>query len=260
MITKCGYIDVEGKTFQNVQKSCKFDDVIRECEKSLKRLKIDVIDLYFVHSPDPNTPFNETMEALLKLKKQGKIKELGVSNVNLEELKEYNKTGKVSYIQNRFSLINRSIDDEFKKYLLEHNIKQIPYQPIERSQLSDRALGQIKLREGDLRIGRPDWESLQLKTTSGWVKEKLHPIAKRLGIAIEQLVIAWELYQNYIGFVIVGATNTNQVLNNLKGDKIKLSDSILKQLDEVYKDLESQIEKEYGQSVREFRGLNEKFY
>src|SRR3989344_9210303 len=107
--TKCGYIDVEGKTFQTIQKSGKYKDVVRECERSLKRLQLDYVDLYFVHSPDPDTPFDETMEALFKLQKDGKIKEIGVSNVNLEELKEYNKFGNVKYIQNRFSLINHSI-------------------------------------------------------------------------------------------------------------------------------------------------------
>src|SRR3972149_2862748 len=80
--TKCGYVDVKGKTFHTVQKSGRYEDVIAECEKSLKRLRTDYIDLYFVHWPDPITPFDETMSALIKLQKDGKIKEIGISNVN----------------------------------------------------------------------------------------------------------------------------------------------------------------------------------
>ena len=76
MVTKCGYIDVEGKTFQTIQKSGKYDDVIRECERSLQRLKLDYIDLYFMHSPDPKTPIEETLRAMEKLQADGKIKEI----------------------------------------------------------------------------------------------------------------------------------------------------------------------------------------
>lgn len=130
--TKCGYIDVEGKTFQTIQKSGRYDDVIRECERSLMRLQVDYIDLYFMHSPDPNVPIEETLRGLEKLQTDGKIKEIGVSNVNVEELKEYNKTGKITFIQNRFSLINQSISSEMQKYLLENNIKLVPYQIIDR--------------------------------------------------------------------------------------------------------------------------------
>jgi aryl-alcohol dehydrogenase-like predicted oxidoreductase len=157
LMSKCGYIDVAGKTFKTVQKSGKYKDVLRECDRSLERLKTDFIDLYFVHSPDPNTSFGETMEALEKLQKQRKIKEIGVSNVNLKEVKKYNKNGKVKCIQNRHSLINRSVGGNFEEYLLKKNIKLVPYQPIERSQLSNRVFRGIRLREGDLRIGRSDW-------------------------------------------------------------------------------------------------------
>ncbi len=258
--TKCGYIDVEGKTFQTVQKSGKFNDVIRECERSLERLNVDFIDLYLVHSPDPNIPFDETIRALAKLQEDGKIKEIGVSNVSLEELKEYNKTGKVSFIQNRFSLINQSIDDKFEKYLLDHDVKLIPYQLIDRGQLSDKALGEFGLKGGDLRKPRSDWQKDQLRAITGWVKEELYPVAKKLGIPIERLAIAWALHQKFMGFVIVGATNADQVLTNLKANEVALSDEVLEEVDSAYKRLEDEVKKKLGKSIRKFRGLNEKFY
>lgn len=161
LITKCGYKDVEGKTFQTIPRGATHDDVIRECDTSLKRLKQDFIDLYFVHSPDPITPFSETMETLYKLQEQGKIREIGVSNVNLKELREYNKNGRVKFIQNRFSLINRSIDRELEKYLLDNKIGLVPYQVIDRGQLTGSVIEGMKLHDGDLRIGRSDWEPEQ---------------------------------------------------------------------------------------------------
>lgn len=258
--TMCGYIDVEGKTFATVKKSGKFKDVIKECERSLRRLGLDYIDLYFNHSPDPNTPFSETMDALSKLQDEGKIKNIGVSNVTLTELKEYNQTGKVKFVQNRFSLINRSIDRGFAKYLLDNKIGLVPYQPIERGQLTGKMLEKYTLKSEDLRIGRPDWEDEKVKVVADWVKKSLKPIADKIGITIGQLAIAWTLHQQYVSFSLVGTTNIKQMLVNLKADKVKLDREMLNQLEKVYKELENNIESSYETTIREFRGLNEKFY
>ncbi|KKP58109.1 MAG: Aldo/keto reductase [Candidatus Gottesmanbacteria bacterium GW2011_GWA1_34_13] len=259
--TKCGFIDVEGKTFQTLQKSSKYEDIIRECEISLKRLNLDYIDLYFVHSPDPNTPFDETISALMKLQKSGKIKDIGVSNVNLKELKEYNKFGKVKYIQNRFSLINRSIDKDFVHYLLDKQIKLIPYQVIDRGQLSGKVFeGFENLRQGDLRIGRSDWLPEKVNIISDWVKENLSSIAKDLGITIGKLSISWALHQKFTGFVIVGQTGTEHLIVALKSNEIILPNYVLEKIDDAYYKLEKEIQNKYHQTIREFRGLNEKFY
>lgn len=261
LATKCGYIDVEGKTSQTVLKSGRYKDVLRECDRSLQRLNVDFIDLYFVHSPDTNTPFDETMEALTKLREQGKIKEIGVSNVNLAELKEYNKSGKVRFIQNRFSLLNRSIDQAFQKYIMNHRIKLVPYQAIDRGQLTGKVFeGVGNLKDGDLRIGRPDWQAEKVQVIAGWVKESLSPIAKKLGITIGQLSISWALHQRYTGFVIIGVTNPKFIPINLKADSIVLSVDVIKEINDAYKGLEKQVKEKYGMSIREFRGLNEKYY
>lgn len=261
VVTKCGYIDVEGKTFQTIQKSGKYDDVIRECNISLKRMGLDYIDLYFMHSPDPNTPADETIKAMVELKKQGKIKEIGVSNVNLAELKEYNKNGDVKFIQNRFSLINQSIDTEFQDYLSEHDIKLVPYQVIDRGQLSDRVFNKIEdMRKEDLRIGRSDWLPEKLNIITDWVKEELSPIAKKLNISLEQLSIAWALHQKYLGFVIVGMTKLEIINVDLQSNDIKLDRDVLDEIDVAYKNLIEKVKKVSGLSIREFRGLNEKYY
>jgi myo-inositol catabolism protein IolS len=261
IVTKCGYIDVEGKTFQTIQKSGKYDDVIRECERSLKRLRVDYIDLYFMHSPDPNTPVKETLKALSKLQDDGKIKEIGVSNVNLAELKEYDKTGRIKFIQNRFSLLNRSIDIELEKYMLDNKIKLVPYQVIDRGQLTEKVFDGVEnLRKGDLRIGRSDWLPEKLGVINDWVKSSLSPIAERLEITLSQLSIAWALHQKYMGFVIVGVTNPDYIKLNLKANDIRLSKADLEEIEKEYQKLEKLIKDKYNQSIREFRGLNEKYY
>lgn len=259
--TKCGYIDVEGKTFQTIQKSGKYNDVIRECERSLKRLMVDYVDLYFMHSPDPNTPIEETMKALTKLHEDGKIKEIGVSNVNLAELQEYNQSKKIKFIQNRFSLLNRSINAKFEEYLLDNSIRLVPYQVIDRGQLTGKIFEGIQnLQEGDLRMGRSDWLPNKITVIAGWIKTSLSPIAKRLGITLGQLSIAWALHQKYMGFVIVGVTNPNYIKINLKANSIKLNNEVIQEINSEYKKLEDLIQSKYKQTIREFRGLNEKYY
>lgn len=260
IVTKCNYIDVEGKTFKTVQKSGKYKDVIRECGLSLKRLGVEYIDLYFSHGVDPNTPKDETMGALEKLQEEGKIKTIGVSNVNLEELKEYNKNGNVRFVQNRFSLINQSIDDEFQKYMIKHNIKLVPYQVIDRGQLTGSVIDGIKFEKGDLRVGNSDWEQNQYNTIADWSKEQLLPISKEIGCTLGQLTMAWALHQPYMGFLIVGVTSPKYIPINLKTNNISLSVENLKEISSAYSNLEKKIKKDFGMTVREFRGLNEKYY
>lgn len=261
IITKCGYIDVEGKSFQTIQKSGKYNDVIRECERSLKRLQTDYIDLYFLHSPDPNTPKEETIKALLKLQSDGKIKEIGVSNVNLMELKEYNRSGKVRFIQNRFSLLNRSIGRELEQYLRNNSIKLVPYQVLERGQLTGKVFEEIgNLREGDLRIGRSDWLPDKLDVITEWVRCSLSPIAKEIGVTLGQLSMAWALHQKYVGFIIIGNTHPEYTEINLNANKIKLDNNNLNKIEHAYKALEALINDKYGQTIKDFRGLNEKYY
>jgi len=94
----------------------------------------------------------------------------------------------------------------------------------------------------------------------GWVRNSLAPIAKKLGITIGQLNIAWALHQPFIDFIIAGTTKLEYLGINLKANDIKLSKEILLEIENAYKFLEVKIKSDYGKSLREFRGLNEKFY
>lgn len=250
------HVNDDGELF----KSGKYRDVIEQMDKSLQRLGLDYVDQLMTHQPDENTPIIETVEALEKLQKIGKARELAVSNVNLNELKEYNKTGKIKYVQNRFSFISRSIDSEFEKYLVDNNIKLIPYHLLEIGLLTGSAFDDFKLREGDLRRKLPYWSDENQKVIFEFVRTKLSPVAKKLGITIGQLNMAWALSQKIIDFIVVGTTKTKYVDINLKANDIKLSDDILSELENLYIEFESEITKKYKMSVREFRGLNEKYY
>ncbi len=116
LITKCGkHIDEVKQTWTP---QATYADVIAQCEESLTQLNTDYIDLYLIHEADIITPFEETIRALIDLRTQGKIREIGISNVTLQQLKEYRKFADVRYIQNKLSFINRSIEPDFNRLFI----------------------------------------------------------------------------------------------------------------------------------------------
>lgn len=250
------HVDENGKLFT----SGKFEDVVKQIDNSLSRLNTDYIDLLMVHSPDEDVPIEETLRAMEQLQKMGKVRELAVSNVDLDELKKYNRTGKIKYIQNRFSLINRSLSVEFEKYLLENKIYLIPYHLLEIGLLTEIAFENHQLRQGDLREQLPYWNSENQKVIFEWVRNSLDPIANNLNITIDQLNMAWALHQKYIDFIVVGTTKPKYLEINLGANDIRLNEEILNKIEMAYEDLENEIKLKYGKTMREFRGLNEKFF
>ena len=250
------HVDKYGKLFR----SGKYKDVIEQMDNSLKRLKMDYVDLLMIHSPDTQVPIEETLRALEKLQQVGKVRELAVSNVNLEELKKYNQTGKIKYVQNRFSLINRSISSELKQYLIENKIYLVPWHLLEIGLLTGSAFEGFELRKDDFRQGLPYWNKLNQQEISLWVRNELAPIAKSLGVTIGQLCIAWGLHQPFIDFVVVGTTKPEYLDLNLKANNVMLTPDVVSEIDAAYVGFEAMIKVKYGQTMREFRGLNEKYY
>lgn len=257
LISKTVYhVDDSGE----VIKSGKYSDIMEHIDKSLSRLGVEYLDQLMVHSPDKNVSIDETLRAIEKIQLDGKAKELSVSNVDLSELKQFNQNGNIKYVENRYSFISRSIDAEFEKYLLGNNIKLIPYHLLEIGLLTGSAFDNFKLREGDLRNKLPYWNDENQKVIFEFVRTKLSPIAKKLGLTIGQLNMAWALSQKIIDFIIVGTTKTKYVDINLKANDIHLPSDVLVELENIYIEFESEIKEKYKMSLREFRGLNEKYY
>jgi aryl-alcohol dehydrogenase-like predicted oxidoreductase len=163
-------------------------------------------------------------------------------------------------VQNRFSLISRSLSPELEKYFLDHKIYLIPYHLLEIGLLTGIAFEDYHLRKGDLRENLPYWNVENQKVIFEWVRNSLSPIAKKLGITIGQLNIAWALCQPFIDFVVVGTTRPDYLKINLKANDIVLPDETLQEIESAYKSLEESIKEKYGKTMREFRGLNEKYY
>lgn len=258
LISKCGK-EIHFET-NSCDSKASYKDVIKQCDDSLNRLKIDYIDLYLIHSPDKKTPFEETIQAMLDLQKMGKIREIGVSNVTLEELKQYQKYAKIRFVQNRFSFINRSISNEFQEYLNKHEIQLIPYKILEIGQLTGSIVEEQNFGSKDVRATASFFQGKPLQEIRTWIKNIIKPLAKKNRMTVAQLMIAWTLTKPQIPFVLVGSTKKEYLSINLQANSINLTRKLADELELSYNTLTETIRAKYGMSIKDFRGLNDRYY
>ena len=193
-----------------------------ECERSLKRLGVDVIDLYQVHWPDTTTLVEDTMAALVKLKDQGKIRAIGVSNYDATWIRKAAAAGPLASLQPPYSLIQRKIEKEILPTCRELNIGVIVYSPMERGLLTGSVTMDRTFPPGDHRAGhkffKPENRKLALDSL-----DQIRPIAEKHGATLAQLVINWTIQVPGITAALVGARNAEQAESNAKALTFKLS-------------------------------------
>lgn len=199
-------------------------NVIKEVEESLKRLQTDYIDLLQIHWPDSTTPISETMEAAESLIQQGKIRAFGVSNYNVAQIQEAQKTIQVSSNQVAYSMLNRKIEEELIPFTVAENIGIIAYSPMERGLLTGKYFTDSKLKENDHRNGYFNQFDLQKVKT---LVEELTSLAHAKEASLSQLVLRWTSLQKGIAIVLAGARNAEQAISNAKTMNFDLSASEL---------------------------------
>ncbi len=201
-----------------------------QVEQSLKRLQVDYIDLYYIHFPDDETPKNEAVAALKELKDQGKIKAIGVSNFSLEQLKEANKDGYVDVVQLEYNLLNRENEHIFE-YTSENNITFIPYFPLVSGLLAGKYTENTKF--DDLRAENPDFQGEKFKENLEKVN-KLRSIADNHNVEVAHVVLAFYLTRPSLDVIIPGAKKPEQVIANLKTLDVKLTNSEINTINQIF--------------------------
>ena len=191
-------------------------------EKSLKRLQMDYVDLYYIHFPDGVTPLSEAVGELSKLKGEGKLRAIGVSNLNLEQLKEANKTNEVSAFQISYSMLNREIERDILPYCIENEISVIPYGPLAFGILGGNYTKDLELDAGDWRNNVPLFQKGVYEKNIEKVEE-LKQIAATKGITMANLASAWLLAQKGVDSIIPGGKKSEQVKENVKASEIQLT-------------------------------------
>ena len=229
LATKCGLVwhTQKGNHFFDydggpVHRYLGADSIVHEVEQSLSRLGTDRIDLYITHWQDPTTPIPETVEALEKLKAQGKIRAIGASNVSPEELSTYAGTGALDAIQEEYSMVKRDIETMLLPICAGHGISTLSYSSLALGLLSGKIGPERAFTGDDLRKDNPRF-SIANREKVARLMDAIAPVAEAHDATRAQTVIAWTLQQPGITFSLCGARNREQAVENAKAGRIRLS-------------------------------------
>ena len=207
-----------------IRRNSKPDSIAYECEQSLKRLGVDVIDLYQIHWPDTTTSVEDSMHAMLKLKEQGKIRAIGVSNYDVKWLRGAINAAPISSLQPPYSLIQRRIESEILPFCREHNIGILVYSPLERGLLTGKVGPDRQFAPGDHRAGHK-YFTVENRTRVLAALDKIRPIAEKHNASLAQIVISWTIHEPGITAALVGARNAEQAAHNAGAMNVLLSDA-----------------------------------
>ncbi|MCQ2009303.1 aldo/keto reductase [Sporolactobacillus sp. STSJ-5] len=207
----------------------------KSVDESLKRLQTDYLDIFYIHFPDQDTPKAEAVGALQRLREAGKLRAIGVSNFNLDQVKEADADGYVDLVENQYNLLQQDAVKELVPYLNEQHISFVPYEPFAAALLTGRYSPENlpHFEEGDHRLNIDLYKPDQLKANVTKV-EKLKPIASKYDATVAQLVLAWYLKNPVIGPVIPGARTPEQLLANLQSESLQLSDSDYTAIEQIF--------------------------
>ena len=196
--------------------------VMQACEASLKRLGIDVIDLYYQHRVDPNTPIEETVGAMKRLVEQGKVRAIGLSEARPETIRRAHKIHPIAAVQNEYSLLYRKDGEETIATTRELGIAFIAYAPLGRSMLTGTVHGKADLPEGDRRLQHPRFQGENLEKNVQLV-DGLEQISREKRCTVAQLVLAWLLAQGSDVVAIPGTKRKQRIDENLGALEVKLT-------------------------------------
>ena len=191
----------------NIQADGRPENLRRGCEASLQRLKVERIDLYQLHRPDPKVPFAESVGMLATLQREGKIRHVGLSNVTVEQIEDARKIVPIASVQNRFSITERTGED-ILNYCTKNDIAFIPYGP----------LGAHPLKRGT-----------PLADAEGTLAE----IAQKYGVKPNQIALAWLLHRAPNILLIPGTTTIAHLEENIAAAAINLAEDEFEALNDL---------------------------
>ena len=229
--TKCSRVI---KSYDVIEACLKRDSIIAECEASLRRLDVEAIDLYQLHWPQPDEDIEEGWQTLVELKQQGKVREIGVSNHNVQQMQRLEAIHPIASLQPPYSMIAPSVQDEILPYCGETKIGVICYSPMCKGLLTGKFTAEraAALPESDHRSRDPKFSGAQLEANLKLV-DGLRPIAEDNGKSLAELAIAWTLLRPEMTSAIVGARRPDQIEGTVGAADWKLTSDEQQTIEEL---------------------------
>lgn len=236
--------EVLGKALESKRKECIFAtkvnkehlwpaDIRTSVEASLKRLRTDYLDVYYVHWPNIEIPLEKTISEFNKLKNEGIIRAIGVSNFSLEQLKEAMEYAHIDLIQPEYNLLQRDIENGIMEYCYDNSISICSYNSIAKGILTGKFhLGGAIIQDDDFRRHKRLFLPEHLEKEMDIIL-LLKEIADAKGCTLSQVAISWLFYQKGFTSAIVGTQSEKHLLNNIKAIEIELSQREVERLNQV---------------------------
>ena len=231
VFTKCELVwDADG----NVGNSLKADSIRKECEASLKRLNVDVIDLYQIHWPNPDEDIEEGWGTLADLRTEGKLRWIGVSNFSAAQMQRAAKISPITSLQPPYSLIRREVEAEVLPYCHANNIGVIAYSPMGSGLLTGAMTRErvAALPADDWRTRAPQFQEPAL-TKNLALQEKLVELGGRHDRTAAETALAWVLKHEAITGAIVGIRRADQVDGVIEAMRFRITDAEAAEIEAV---------------------------
>ena len=231
VFTKCERIWDENR---QIQKSLKADSIRRECEASLRRLRRDVIDLYQIHWPEPDQDIEEGWSTLAKLRQEGKVRWIGVSNFNVDQMRRAGAIAPVTSLQSPYSIISPEIEQAGLPYAQQYGIGVLAYSPM-KSGLLTGAMTKERVEAmppDDFRRRTPHFQEPKLTQNLG-IAEALRKIGQRHGRTPGEVAIAWVLRHPAVTAAIVGIRSPKQVEGVIGALEFRLSSEEIAEIEDL---------------------------
>src|SRR5919197_1130049 len=202
-------------------------------EQSLRALGTDYIDLYQIHWPDPTTPFADTAAELSDLRRAGKIRHVGVSNFDADQMKEFGATLPVETLQAPYHLFRRDIEESILRFTRENDIGVLAYGPLAHGLLSGVMPTEPKFAPGDWRASSPLFQGEAYRRNREIVEELDRFAEAEVGTTVSRLAVAWTLANPAVHVAIVGTRNPRHVDDASAAADLRLDPAALRRIDEI---------------------------
>lgn len=227
--TKCGIVVEGDRSKYNLQRNASPEHIRQACDASLRRLRIDVIDLYQLHRVDPNVPVEESIGAMAELVKAGKVRAIGLSEVDVTTLERAMRVHPIATLQSEYSLFERNVEEAILPFCRDHGIALLPYSPLGRGMLTGR-LHRSDITQNDFRATLPRYQEDTFEHNRSIV-ERIVRVAGRVGATAGQVALAWLLAKAPGIIPIPGTTRVEHLRENLAAASLRLTAEDLTELD-----------------------------